>query len=166
MAAPAKVAAKFTTSLSTKRHPRARWTGCLCLGSSIVRPHAAQYALYCTPAPRRLSNHMPANPATSIAIAWLIPKSSHTHAAAVPIMAAPTRPANVPYAVIPPDSPGSTIRAVSADRGTPLAQHPISVAHVSAVAAARAPARATLGQTPSAPDAPNAPDASQPSTPA
>jgi len=60
--------------------------------------------------------------------------------------AAPTRPPAVPSGVIPPDTPRGTARRLVIRRGGVGENAPISVAQVSAVAAASAPANA--GQLP------------------
>ena len=53
-----------------------------------------------------------------------------------PIHSAPAISASVPASVMPPDIPVATGRQVRIERGVPRANVPISVAHVSAVAAA------------------------------
>jgi hypothetical protein len=52
------------------------------------------------------------------------------------IQAAPATSAAVPQPVIPPERPVAISRPVKIDRGAPRASVPISVPHVSAVAAA------------------------------
>src|SRR5205807_4080735 len=59
-----------------------------------------------------------------------------------PIKRAPAAAAAVPHGVIAPEVPWGTLRQVVINRGGARLQRPNSVAHVSAVAAAMAPAAA------------------------
>ncbi len=63
--------------------------------------------------------------------------------ATMPIHSAPAISASVPGSVIPPDRPVAIGRKLTIERGACRASVPISVAHVSAVAAAYAPANAS-----------------------
>ena len=67
--------------------------------------------------------------------------------AITPSQSAPAISASVPGNVIPPESPAATGRNVRIERGGRRASVPISVAHVSAVAAAYAPANANAQRT-------------------
>src|SRR6266566_9800990 len=112
--APASVAARFTASLS----------------NHLTAP--------CTVAPSSESNSIPRTPATTTATATL---GSNRKANAA-IKAAPAIPPTVPTSVIPPSVPAGTGLPVVISRGGLREYRPISVAHVSAVAAASAPANA------------------------
>src|SRR5256712_958823 len=127
--APVAVAIRFTPSLVIHR----------------TRPS--------TVAPRMLSTVIPMNPASQMA-AGCVPNHAILNPA---ITAAPTQAAIVPSQVTPPDVPGGTSARVPStraviSRGGVLLSRPISVAHVSAVEAAMAPAKAAwthgVGETP------------------
>src|SRR5690242_19203730 len=85
---------------------------------------------------------MPATPAAATTSHGAGPSA----AASVAIITAPAMPPAVPRVVIPPDVPAGTGAPVVRSRGGMGENAPISVAQVSAVAAARAPANA--GQPP------------------
>src|SRR5207247_2424351 len=117
--------------------------------ASLVNPRTRPS----TVAPRMLSTIIPINPASQMA-AGCVPNHAILNPA---ITAAPTQAAIVPSQVTPPDVPGGTsarVRSTRAviSRGGALLSRPISVAHVSAVDAAMAPANAAwtheVGETP------------------
>src|SRR5258708_478564 len=93
-------------------------------------------------APSNESNSEPSNPLIEITsnIDQLIPFGDR-NAANMPIKAAPRNAAQVPYHETPPDAPGSTrlSRFVTTLGGVGF-NTPSSVAHVSALTAASAPA--------------------------
>ena len=97
----------------------------------------------CTVAPSSESSIAPASPAAAV-----INKSGRVETGlanrppASPIRAAPPSAARVPHPVTPPDDPGSTICRVVIRRGGAGLRTPSSVAHVSALTAAMAPAKA------------------------
>lgn len=89
-------------------------------------------------APSAESAKAPAMPPASTGRNAATPASAATVATA----AAPEHSATDPSHVTPPESPVSTGRNVRSERGRDLASVPISVPHVSAAAAANAPAKA------------------------
>jgi hypothetical protein len=100
----------------------------------------------CAVAPRSESISMPATPATATTAPSLSP-CGPTIQVKPPMTAAPSTPPAVPKKVIPPLAPVATEAPVVMRRGGAEERVPISVAHVSAAAAASAPANA--GQDPS-----------------
>ena len=114
-AAPESVAARFTASLSIHR------------------------TFPCTVAPSRESTSMPTTPARAMVNAPRCPNPYDSPA----INPAPAIPPVVPRSDTPPSVPVGTGFPVVINRGGVLECLPISVAHVSAVAAANAPANNT-----------------------
>src|SRR5687768_2451272 len=142
--APASVAARLTPSLSSHWNPPAGsvFLPHMCRTRSVATAHPSHQLRACTVAPRRESAVVPAiPPATAPATAPsghpLIHASNATNAA-------PASPPALPSNVTPPDVPVGSGRPVVIDRGELSARVPISVAHVSAAAAARAPAPTTV----------------------
>jgi len=96
-----------------------------------------------TVAPSRLSSSAPVIPPTKTIGKRAWPETSGAKDAATePMSAAPPAAPAVPSAVTAPESPWQAIRHVVMRRGSLVLQRPISVPHVSAVAAAMAPAAA------------------------
>src|SRR6267143_1115848 len=111
--APLRVAARFTASLSIHR------------------------TFPCTVAPSRESASMPTMPATATPA---VNQPGCANPASTAINPAPATPPIVPRSVIPPSVPAETERPLVIRRGGVRECLPISLAQVSAVAAARAPA--------------------------
>lgn len=89
-------------------------------------------------APSRLSQSIPAEPASAVENAGAIPSRPQI----APHSRAPKSPAAVPSGVTPPEEPGATRPPVVRRRGAPPHRRPTSVAQVSAQAVATAPANA------------------------
>src|SRR5712692_4370395 len=88
------------------------------------------------------SASIPATPATTRTPNSGARPELHVRVARAAIPTAPTTPPAVPRTVIPPELPRGTRAQVVMTRGGKGENAPISVAHVSAVAAASAPAAA------------------------
>src|SRR5207237_3600671 len=144
-AAPHSVAARLTPSLSSHRHPPVRRTGSwqTVFPRSKRASHAGHRYLPWSVAPSSESTNIPATPApaTSAADPGAVPRGVSTRANQA-MTTAPATPPSVPSAVIPPDVPRVTRRPEVRRRGGMGESAPISVAHVSAAAAAIAPAAA------------------------
>jgi hypothetical protein len=134
----------LTASLSHQAAPRMRRVAAPqpCNGSSVSVAQTAQKRTSCIVAPSRLSIADPATPPINVAATRLVfsrgrpDRPAETTPA---IVAAPNADAARPAAVTPPDAPGTTARQDAIERGVCPERDPISVAHVSAVAAATAP---------------------------
>src|SRR3989475_467292 len=141
--APHSVAARFTASLSSHRKPLMRRTGWwhTVFPRSNRAPHSGHSCLPCTVAPSSESATIPATPAPAISAAdpgaapW-----GRKASASRAIITAPAAPPSEPKTVIPPDVPRGTCRPLVMSRGAKGEKAPISVAQVSAAAAASAPA--------------------------
>jgi hypothetical protein len=141
-------AARLTPSLLSRRRPRRdtvavpqRWTSV-----SHSRSHAGHQRRSCSVAPSSESisappkppantgNSRPASPCTVTAV----PGSASNSASGVSnaISTAPATSAAVPAVLTPPESPVASGLPVRIERGGNAASVPISVPHVSAVAAA------------------------------
>src|SRR5947209_7641124 len=134
-----------------------------CGSVSQVRSQTSHRRSSCSVAPSSESTVAPAMPAIGMMASSRMPtpntagprklmptsEPASTYAsrrpigATSPIQSAPPISAAVPAGVIPPDMPVENGRKVTMDRGVCRASVPISVAHVSAVAAAYAPANAS-----------------------
>ncbi|MDB4882198.1 MAG: hypothetical protein JWL95_964 [Gemmatimonadetes bacterium] len=133
---------RFTMSLSIHSRPPTSLVDepQLCTRCSDARSQAAHQRRSCSVAPSNESPMAPATPAAMTRVRSLVRSS----AAATPATnAAPAIMASVPTTVTPPELPGGTGRVVSSERGVPPYSVPISVAQVSAAAAARAPSAAS-----------------------
>src|ERR1700678_3112717 len=138
--APPSVAAKFTASLSIQATPWCKRVGDpqACGFVSQARSHCGHQRRACNAAPIAESASDPAMPAKTTGANGATPVAdAHNATTAAPAIEAP-----VPAAVIPPDKPVATRRNVKIERGGWEDNTPISVAHVSAAAAANAPAKA------------------------
>src|SRR5439155_8646189 len=147
-AAPTSVVVRFTPSLSSHRLPLISRSGAWHTVSrrSERAPHPGHSYSPCKVAPSSESAAIPAKPApTKTADPGATPRGPTAKASAA-IATAPATPPAVPSAVIPPDAPRVTRSHVVTSRGATGEHEPISVAQVSAVAAAIAPAAA--GQEP------------------
>src|SRR6266542_2110364 len=103
---------------------------------SVDMPHCAHQRRVGIVAPRSESAIAPAVPATIITMMGVVHPAS---LAPTPAQAAPATAPSVPERVMPPDVPAGTFLPEIIRRGmTPLSV-PISVDHVSAAEAARAP---------------------------
>src|SRR5207302_1908005 len=144
-AAPHKVAARFTPSLSSHPHPVVSRTGSWHTVSprSNRASHAGHWYLPWRVAPSSESTTIPDTPApaTSAADPGAVPRGVRAWANQA-MVTAPATPPSVPRAVMPPDVPRVTRRPDVMRRGAKGEKAPISVAHVSAAAAAIAPAAA------------------------
>src|SRR5882762_2998979 len=141
-AAPTSVAAKFTPSLSSHRQPVASRTGSwhTVLPRSNRASHAGHSYLPCSVAPKTESASMPATPAaTSVTNPGAMPRGERPCVSPA-MTAAPATPPSVSNAVMTPDVPRVTLFPEVMRRGANGEYAPISVAHVSAAAAAMAPA--------------------------
>src|SRR5437870_277992 len=109
--APTSVAARFTPSLSSHRHPLASRTGSwhTVLPRSNRASQAGHSYLPCSVAPRKESASIPATPAAvSVTNPGAMPRGAK--AAVNPeISAAPATPPSVPRTVIPPEVPRVTL---------------------------------------------------------
>ena len=138
---PRAVASRFTASLSTAAIPPTCRVAVpqSCRRRSVARAHASHQRRSCARAPSSVSASAPTHPAAVTAANRSVRASKR---AARATRSAPATIATVPAADTAPDVPGGTARKVSTVRGTPPTSVPISVAQVSAVAAAREPAAA------------------------
>src|SRR5437879_1092828 len=143
-AAPTGGSAKYTASLFSHHHPVVSRTGSwhTVFPRSKRASQAGHSYLPCSVAPSRESASMPAKPAlTRVANPGATPRgASETTSPAISV--APATPPSVPSAVIPPEVPRVTRRQDVTRRGGRGEKAPISVAQVSAAAAATAPAAA------------------------
>ena len=138
------MAERFTRSLPNQGIPEEcsvlvpqAWTA-----RSVPRLHCAHQRFAWIVAPRMESNNEPPIPPT---MAVHIAAAGHDSRNAITAMnTAPISPAPSPRVVIPPDVPAGTVFHVTIERGAAADDIPASVAHVSAVAAAIAPAPATF----------------------
>ena len=105
---------------------------------SVARSHASHRRSDCSDAPRTESESAPTMPPAKTG------KNARgtSRRAARATNSAPTISASVPWNVTPPERPVAMRSRVKIERGRPRASVPISVAHVSAAAAANAPANA------------------------
>lgn len=109
-----------------------------CGSVSQSRLHVGQWRSCCSDAPSIESMVAPRNPP----IATAIKLPGETTFATTATTQAPASCASVPGSVMPPERPVATGLNVRIERGVCRANVPISVAHVSADAAANAPAKA------------------------
>src|SRR5947208_2571919 len=143
-AAPTSVVARFTPSLSSHRQPLTSRIGSWHTVSprSDRASHLGHAYIPCTVAPRTESATMPNTPAAvpvaNPAAMLTVPRGA-TSCASPAMSAAPTTPPADPSTVIPPEVPRDTSAPVVISRGGTREKDPISVAQVSAVAAAKAP---------------------------
>src|SRR5581483_253631 len=156
-AAPIAELTAFTPSLVSQRTPPAWAVSApqLCTNRSVMRLQSGHRRRAWSVAPRTESAVDPTMPPTIAATAAC---AGHPSAiAAAPTNTAPATAAKVPGTVTPPDIPAVTGRQVIIDRGSALALVPISVAQVSDVDAASAPAptacQMVVGQSTNAPAA-------------
>src|SRR5207248_8666653 len=143
-AAPHKVAARFTPSMSSHPHPVVSRTGSWHTVSprSNHASHAGHWYLPWRVAPSSESASIPATPApVRVANPGATPRGARACASHA-ITSAPATAPIVPRAVMPPDVPRVTRRPDVMRRGAKGEKAPISVAQVSAAAAAIAPAAA------------------------
>lgn len=141
MPAPVRVQSKFTTSLSIPRTPPISTDGVShrCIRASVGRSQTAQNRRSCTSSPSALSTSDPHSPAITQAALDRRSLRPVTVACTTLTSSAPPAAPAQPRTVTPPDTPGSTTRRPISVRGCWRADEPISVAHVSAAAAASEP---------------------------
>jgi len=139
--------AKLTQSLLSQLQPRIKVVGVpqVCSGCfSVSLLSVGQKYMACTVAPRNESNSEPASPEK--VISRNSDQLSVRKDARMPIKAEPARDASVPINEIPPEAPFSTtFFKLVMMRGGCGFRTPNSVAHVSALTAARAAANPTHG---------------------
>src|SRR5579875_369505 len=145
--APARVAKKFTISLLHQGRPRRRRVCVLQEGitRSVSHRQIGQKYIAWTVAPSRLSHRLPACP-LSREIAGRSARDLCKPCVAQrtrPNVHAPSAEATRPGRVMPPEVPGATVRPLVIRRGSAWLSTPSSVAQVSAVAVASAPAKPT-----------------------
>src|SRR5258706_8185444 len=137
--APTAEQTALTASLSNPTRPPAwlvavpqLWIGC-----SVKVLHSSHQRRSCTVAPSRESAIAPVTPPIATATNGTGQLASMVTA---PTNSAPTTAAAVPAREMPPEVPASTLLPEIMDIGQAATRVPISVAHVSAADAARAPA--------------------------